>query len=232
MAWFIPSFNRPQQCGDLLHQIGTVGSDYPGFVLVNGGERETEYRAIFKQYLPKHWDFAVIKDNIGCVQSANWYFEHYPNDPFYGFISDDESVHTPGWEKMLIDAAGDWRLSNANDGWQSEQRFHGLTTFGGELIRLIGWWGLKGLWHWYGENVWEQINKDFHLRVFCDEVICEHRHHLVRRAAYDDTYKSGESRMDQDNERFNQWISSEYPALKARLRAGIPADILAAAKSA
>lgn len=212
--WVLPTYNRPDKCRDVLKAIIYTGCSTPGLVIVNGTDRLAEYQAI---PLPKDWQMVIMPQNIGVCNAMNWAFNRYPNEPFYGLICDDEFVYTTGWDKKLIAAAGSRGIAHGNDKWQAPRRMHMYVTWGGDLLREIGWWALPGLWHWYHDNVWEQLMAGNSAVKFCEEVYCEHKHYIAGKTAKDVTYATGESRASQDQLIFQRWAFNGYPALKSKL---------------
>lgn len=212
--WFLPSYNRPEKCKEVLQQIRRVGCSTPGLLFVNGGDHEP-YKEL---ELPDNWTIQFSDTNLGVCGAMNWCFNSYPDEAFYGLICDDEYVYTPEWDKKLIMAAGKTRISHGNDGWQSKQRIHAYATYGGDIVRACGWWAPPGLWHWFFDDVWELIAKDFKFRRFVPEVKCEHKHYLAQKSEKDETYEAGESKKDSDQANYNKFMNEIYPALKENLK--------------
>jgi hypothetical protein len=212
--WVLPTYKRPDKCQAVLKAIKYVGNSSPGLIVVNGTEDAVAYQ---KMDLPPNWSMAILPQNIGVCGAMNWAFNRYPNEPFYGLICDDEYVYSTGWDKTLIDAAGAKNVSHGNDKWQSGKRMHAYVTWGGDLIRHLGWWALPGLWHWYHDNVWELLMQGTNAVKFCDTVHCEHKHYLAGKTVKDATYTSGESRAMQDQAIFQQWVMTELPRVRQKL---------------
>lgn len=164
----------------------------------------------------------MINDgNLGLCGALNYVFTQYPDEPFYGMITDDEFVATDRWDKILIEAAGKWNISHGNNGWQSDRRIHGFMTIGGELARIIGYLMPQGLWHWYSDDVYESIAAHTGLRKFCPEVKIENKHWMLGNAMKDDTYILSESRTVQDREIFLRWQKNELPQIVKRILNGM-----------
>ena len=201
MAWFLISYNRPERAAQVIERIKEIGCSTLGVLFVNGGDI-MRYQDIV---LPTGWKLHNEQHNLGICGAMNRCLKLFPDEPFYGLITDDEWINTPGWDTKLAEAAGSWKIAHANDGWQSGARIHGLVTCGGDLIRECGFWALPGLWHWYVDNVWETLAHYCGLRVFCADVHTEHRHWMNRRAEVDKTYLSGEEKMKEDQNVFERW---------------------------
>lgn len=216
--WVLPTYNRPEKCAAVMDQILSVGCTEPGMVIVNGYEGISQYSRI---RLPKNWQMIFSPVNLGVCGAMQLHFLNYPNEPYYALFCDDEYVYTPGWDTTLVKAAGRFGIAHGNDGWQSENRLHTYAVFGGDLIRTVGWWALPNLWHWYFDDIWELIAKDFQLKRFCRDVKTEHKHYLSGKAPRDKTYEAAELRANEDRQRYQEWLTNHYPRTKERLKAAM-----------
>lgn len=211
MGWVLPTYNRPEKCQAVLDQIIAVGCSTPGTVIING----SDYPPL---RVPAGWDAIHLSENIGVCGAMQHYFKTHPNEKFYGLVCDDEYVFTEGWDKRLTETASTSFIAFGNDGWQSGRRQHGYVTWGGDLIRSVGFLSLPGLWHWYHDDVWEAIASALALNRFCHDVRVEHRHYRAKQAEDDETYRLGRSRARQDCEVYTKWRNEEFPALIERLK--------------
>lgn len=209
--WFLISHNRPELCRRALEHIIKTGCSTAGKLIVNG----SEYPEL---PLPKGWDVITLPKNLGYCGAMNWCFQEFPNEKFYGMIGDDEIVKSDGWDEKLIAAGGDWYIAHSNDEWQSHRRIHGYAAFGGELIRSIGYIAPQGMWHWYIDNVWEDLSGALGLKKMCEDVITEHKHYISGKAEKDATYELGESRAMQDEEIYCRWRQKEFVGVVTRVR--------------
>lgn len=214
--WLLPTYRRPDKCAEVIRCLTFTGCTTPGIVVVNGTDDVEAYQKI---KLPSNWQMAIMPNNIGVCGAMNWAFYAYPNDAFYGLICDDEYVYSSDWDKKLIQAAGSNGVAHGNDKWQSGKRMHAYVTWGGDLVREVGFWALPGLWHWYHDNVWEQLMSGRTVTTFCQDVLCEHKHYIANKAKKDITYATGESRAAQDQLVFQKWAFSPtgYPAMRDKL---------------
>lgn len=221
--WFLPTMGRAARCQEVMDAALAAGISTPGMILVNGPQEAEWYQALT---LPPRWSMDLLPENLGICGALNLAFHQFPNEPWYGLVCDDEFVFTQGFNLKLVAATERIGIAHGNDGWRSEKRIHTYVVFGGDLLRQTGWWALPGLWHWYFDDVWETIAQEFGLRRFCRDVQTEHRHYATGRAPNDATYQSGESRSEQDKERFRHWKESEWPQLRRSLAIHLrPKDI-------
>jgi len=219
--WFMVSYNRAKQCGDVIQSMIDCGISTPGRLIVQGREQESEYRSI---NLPLGWEIDVLTQNIGLCGALSKSFREYPTEQCYSVLADDEFVHTKGFDLRIMEAAGRWGIAHGNDGWRTDQGwYHTLVTHGGDLVRAVGWWALPGLWHNYFDNAWQHIGAEFGLRRYCRDMRTTHLNVDKDEkgggtAEWDDTYRVGRQRAESDRAIFEAWKMNEYPQIRRRLK--------------
>ncbi|MEY4372179.1 MAG: hypothetical protein RL219_948 [Actinomycetota bacterium] len=196
--FFLPSRNRPERLQQALDKISSAGTTSPGVVVIDG-EEPTKYAGL---RLPEGWRVEFLpKDMGGVARVWNWCVDTYPDLPWYGMITDDLHVQTKGWDKILIETAGDKGIASANDLWQSSEnivqaRMHGAAVFGGELIRTVGYWAPRGMIHNCVDDLWENIGRSFGSWTVRMDVITEHLHPGNGKAMIDETYAPNMNLID------------------------------------
>jgi hypothetical protein len=226
--WVVPTYGRPDRCQDLLDSITAVGCATPGLVVVDGDGSEA-YRSL---RLPNGWQIERLLDKRrGLLATLNHVFETHRDEPWYGFLNDDFIVHTPGWDRTLIAAAGSRGMANSNDGWQGNKRMCGALVFGGELLRALGWWAPPGLWHCFADDIWEAIGREVNNWKYCGNVLVEHRHHLNGRAANDATYAVGYAKFADDEKVHDAFVAKDLQPAIIRVRALFAPDIAEGARA-
>lgn len=220
--WILPTVSRPKNVAELLKQASALDKS-EGIVFLNGKEHAEEYINLVAGNLPDGWKIRFNDVNIGMIGALNLLFKEYPNESYYGLLGDDEFVHTKDWNQKLTEAAGQWNISHANEGWQSSQRIHSFTCIGGELARCVGYLAIPACWHWYGvDTMWEAIAQQIPIRRFCGDVITEHRHFLNNKAVKDECYALGESRVNEDGIVWEEWLRNEMHSVIQRIRNARP----------
>jgi hypothetical protein len=227
--WIYATYNRPVQFKECLMRLTQVGCSTPGIILIQGTDTLIEYQQAWeeiKRVTPegnnlKNWEFVILPTNLGYCGGLNEAFKLHPNEPWYGNITDDERVHSPGWDVKIPEAAGSWYVAHGNDHWQSEVRIHGLITWGGDLVRLCGGLAPPGMWHWWIDNYWETIAAECGLNKFVRDIMVEDKHYLSGKSEYDETYKMGESRKDEDKAVFDAWLAQARPLIE-KIKASMP----------
>ena len=218
--WIFVSYNRPERCRHALKSMVDAGLSTPGKLIVNGAKHE-EYAEIG---LPPDWERIHLPENLGLCGALNWSLCQFPHEPWYGTPTDDDEVYTHGFDKTLIEAAGSWCISHANDHWQSQSRLWSYCTYGGDLLRTIGQWFPDGLWHYYADDLYECIVRELGNRRWCKQINTAHKHHYAGTAPDDHTYQTGRSRWGEDSARFESWKSNEWQTLREKLKTVIPQE--------
>lgn len=217
--WFLISMGRPEQCGRVIRSMMNCGLSTPGRLVVNGTADEAAYRQI---ELPNNWNIEVLPQNLGVCGAMAKMFRDYPTEDCYSLVCDDEFVETPGFDVRLMEAAGRWGIAHGNDRQMTdrpEEWLHTFATYGGDLVRAVGWWPLPGLWHCFFDNTWQLIAKEFGLRRYCRDVLTTHINTWDESAPMDATYVAGRQPSHLDEARFQQWKRDEWPIQCGRLRA-------------
>ena len=198
MTWFLPSRGRPERLQQALDHLIAAGTSTPGLIVLDGESRD-RYADL---RLPENWTVAFLPNDMGGVARVwNWCIDNHPDLPWYGMITDDLHVRTPGWDVKLIEAAGSKGIASANDGWQAnanvtQGRLHGAAVFGGDLIRTVGYWAPRGMIHNYVDDLWEMIGRQFKCWTTCMDVVTEHMHPGNGKAGLDETYARNMTLVD------------------------------------
>lgn len=223
--WLLPSRGRPAACQALLDSMVAHGMTALGVLLLTETDScRAEYEAIA---LPEGW-FRVYVDHPGVdtAKKLRVAFGDYPASPWYGWIADDVSVETHGFEQRLVAAAGAWGIAGANDLWlvredvQKTRILSGACVFGGDLVRSIGYLVPDGLIHLYMDDVWETIARDLgNWRALMD-VITPNNHPMKTGAAMDATTGAANAPevYKADAKTFKRWKATEAPGDITRAR--------------
>lgn len=209
--WVLPTFGRPGHCQDALDSITASGSA-PGVVVING-DSDPAYDAL---RLPPGWASFRIAVNTGVCEALQVAFARHPDEPWYGFITDDSIVRTEHFDVPLIAAAGRGGIANSSDGWQADRRLHGAVVFGGDLLRALGWWAPPGLIHCFVDDAWERIARALGNARHVAGVMVEHRHPGNGKAATDPTYTRAYASFEADQAAYLRLCRGELPAAIAR----------------
>ena len=215
--WFLCTRNRPRATEELIASMKATGDVPKVAVMVDGPAYTLDW--------PEHWDIHNSQGHLEMQRSLNALLKLYPNEPFYGILTDTHRPQTPEWSKRMVEAAGSGSIVICNT---TKHRFNPRTglrrvttlAFGGDLIRAIGWIWLDRVVHLYGDDAWEDIGYALNCIKYVPEVIILALLKRDGEVPIDANHKrlwKGHSYMATDAAAFDAWKRDEFPGLIKRL---------------
>ena len=212
--WFLPTLNRAESLRKVIKACVDTAMSTPVCVLVQYGQQKSAYDEL---ELPPNWTIVHLPVNMGMLGARNWALLQYPNEPWYGFMCDDNLPRTNGWDTKLVEAAGNKRFVSCSDLFRAPPRAGGATVFGGDLLRALGFWSLPGLWHWFDDDFWETLGTELGLWTIVKDVVVETVHQENGKMPVDDTFLLGQSRARQDQMVYESWKATAKSDTYAKL---------------
>lgn len=209
--WILPTYRRPERCQETLDSIAAAGPS-EGVVWVDGGGVD-DYTSMV---MPNGWRTIYSLENLGVCGALNAALAKFPDEPWYGFVTDDSIVRTHGWSAALVKQAGRNGFANSGDNWQANRRMHGAVVFGGDLLRAIGYWAPPTLNHSGVDDAWERLGQALSNWTHVPQVLVEHRHHGNGKAEQDESYRKSQASFDDDRIAFSLWLRSGLSEAVAR----------------
>ena len=181
--WIFPTRHRPLRLQRCLDACVSTHMSSRGLIIIDGFERDYE-----KLQVPPNLNVMATNDHIGFGAVLNLAFKLHPNEPFYGWVPDDCVPRTECWDARLEEACGRWYIGCSNNllhtvPWWTPG------TFGGDLLRSVGYIAPPGFVHLYIDNVWNLINDHLHVYRYLPDVVIEEMHFSNNKAPYDNTYE-------------------------------------------
>lgn len=192
--WFLPTYGRPGHVAALMVSPGGVPPNLRLFLTEDDPKRAQYAEFPFQRTV-------VPAKSLGDVLRA--VTERFPNAPFYGFLTDDQTPHTPHWWDKMSEAAEDrYIVTSTSPG--STAALSGVPCFGGGLVRAMGSLvPAPGMNHNSIDVVWREIGDQFGLIKVLPDVLIYERHPIHGNAPMDATYERGA---------FNKVFASTDPA--------------------
>jgi len=180
-------------------KVAEVAGDVPIVLRLHEGDAE--------QYLahswPDKWEIRVDR-KMNLCDSLNWALKEYPRAKQYGFLADDTIPSPRDWAQRLQSAAGREYIAYPDDGIHGK----GLCThhcIGGDLMRRVGFWCLKGLRHNFLDQVWMTIGTETDRLRYVPSVKFDHLHPWVKKGPMDEVYALSASWFEKDQAIFDRW---------------------------
>ncbi len=193
----LPSTGRRAGVERLFESMGpTTGTG----VLIHEEKDSEEYKKI---KMPPAWERAVnpTGGKIGAI--FNCVFERTPYEAVFQILADDVVIETPGWSRILREAAMKKGIAYGDDGID-RMKTHGIDRLAthpciaGWKAREMGWLAAPWLKHFYIDQVWQDLGAEY-----IDEVKMPHLHWAVGLSEKDETYKNRPSSQE-DKEAYEQ----------------------------
>lgn len=205
--WVLPTYKRPERCQIALDAFARNGST-KGIVVCDGPMEGYE-----RLKLPKGWNIERLPENLGVIGVLNWFYEKFPSEDWYGFISDDCVAETDGFDKALVDRAGKTGIASANDEWQAPKRTGACVVIGGDLVRTWGFFAPPVMKHSCCDDFWELVGRDFGIWHVLMGVVVRHDHAWNEKAANDEGYHKAYSTLNQDRAAYAAWLATHRDRL-------------------
>lgn len=161
-------------------------------------------------YLDRKWPagFKIqIEDILYCGPLLNWAFDRYQREKFYGVLTDDMTLDTPGILATLEAEAGAWNIAYANDG-ENGAKLCALPCIGGELARAMGFLAPPGFKHDFLDNCWLAIGHAAGKLRYREDCRITHHHPYFNRAKWDATYLNGRVASEGAQDVLLRWAQS------------------------
>jgi len=205
--WLLASRGRPQSVKRFISYYIETKSSTPVYLrLDNCDPMIDEYDNI---EVPKQF-IKVISDRARLGAAMQEIFRVYPNEPWYGLLADDIVPRTFNWDTKLIKAAGNNRISQAND-LTKKPRNYCHPCIGGDLVRKAGFFGFPHTTHYCLEVIWKELTKrDKRFGRYLDDVIVENMHPDFNKSKIDNTYQEAMSVKERDHEIWEHWKNQNF----------------------
>lgn len=143
-------------------------------------------------------------------------FTKFPHEPWYGILADDVIPRTQHWDQRLIEAAGNNKVSCANEVHEKSIRIcH--PCVGGDLVRLVGCFAIPTVQHFGTDTLWECVHHCCDLNNRLHDVILEHAHFNFGQSELDQTYLESQAVRRSDKTAYKAWMNKNFDAILHKL---------------
>lgn len=226
--WLLTTLNRPKQCQEALDAFAEHGKSL-GVVWVDGGNYS-------KLKLPQGW--RIHYGGGGIAASMRWFYETYPNLPWYGWLADDMRPASGNFDFWLAKATEGKYFVYCNGGRHKTPRgrpdkppstIPSAMVWAGDLVRTVGWWVPPWAEFSCIDEAWKLLCFKAHAAVYVHDVVVVHNHWTSGGRQSDDTDKIGMNLASKDVPRLKEWRASpEFLETADRIRGfinkGIPRE--------
>jgi hypothetical protein len=226
LVMLVPSRGRPQNVVDLMDacmDITTVDTQLA--VIVDDDDPLLQnYHGLLKGN--QFAELVVVpKQRIGppakICQILNWYAPLFAaRHPYVGFMGDDHRPRTKGWDEELTLALDRPGVAYGNDLFQ-QQNLPTACVISSELVLALGYMCPPPCHHLFLDDFWKLLGATAGNLAYLPDVVVEHCHPGAGKAEWDAgyTYSMSIETMDGDRQRYNQFLSTDWPVDKQRVEA-------------
>ncbi len=208
----IPTRSRPHNIEPILRawaETGAYGAAEPIFVIDQDDARFDDYLRVVQRpgvsyLLPDVWEPLVPKLNKAARQMS-------ARLPFLAFMGDDHIPRTPMWAHKLIEEhvvrrAG---IVYGKDGIQDE-RLCTWWSMDSRIVHKLGRMVPAKVQHMYCDNAVMLLGQKAQMIHYRPDVLIEHMHPLVGKAANDPQYERVNRReqYERDEAQFRTWVDT------------------------
>ncbi len=203
----LPSRGRP----DSLREFFEVSQPRERGVVMLDADDAKNYEGVT---LPLNWN-VLIGPRIGCAALFNVAFNLYPDEPWYGYGSDDLRCRPVGWDERLASVCGSKEIAYGDD-LINGGSLCSFPFIGGDLVRKAGWLSHPNLQHLYCDTVWRDIGKALGVLRYCPEIVTEHLHWSTGKQPYDLTAQ--ERKTQGDREAYEEFMRTDLRVMVQRCK--------------
>jgi len=186
-------------------------------------DKENIYKymeTVKKKYPDNYW----LVGNIGFANKVNILCEEFPEHDAYMVLNDDQIIHTPNWDKILMDKLDELKKEHGHsiwifswrDGINDDKLTPSFATQ--DFIKVLGgYYPHRYMKHLYTDNMYHWIGEELEKRtgqkiiVHLPEIFIEHLHFCKDQKWMDDNYKQSNNigAYKRDAQLFDFWKNQE-----------------------
>lgn len=129
------------------------------------------------------------------------------NYPAVGFMGDDVTCETPGWDRLLLESMPG--IAYPHNGRRDDVPESQIVD--SKIIRALGWLHEPTMRHFWVDNVLAELGKANDCLYYRPDVECTHHHyHADPSMLRDRTYMASEIYVQRDENAFKAWKRERY----------------------
>lgn len=203
----LPTIYRPESLKRFIAAYTHTDASLPVYVVLDAGDA-ARYDSVA---MPPQFKRVRAPAGTRIGDIFNMVFRQFPNEDYYGILSDDVVPETFRWDILLKEACGKDKIAWGYDGIQNEL-LPCHPFIGGDLVRKLGFLAAPGIKHWYVDNAWKDIAEGLNCGVFMPEIRLKHYHYTNGLAQKDRAYDTQPNPV-KDEIAYNMWREKELPML-------------------
>jgi hypothetical protein len=220
----VPSRGRPERARSMVKSALTTAAGRVEIILIvdNDDERLPDYLALDDL---DHVTVLIMPERIGYSASLNAAARDlWDVDTILGAFGDDVCFLTVGWDVQVHQALNTPGIAYGNDLVHADGHPTAI-WMSSQIARALGWLALPASWHLWVDDAWKRLGQETGTLRYLPNVIVEHLHPAVGKAAMDTTYEQvyDGDRAHQDHLGYLDWEQNHLADDAATVRAMLDA---------
>jgi hypothetical protein len=166
----------------------------------------------------------VPRDRSGNMNLAlNYAAEKKANSAdILGFMGDDHRFRTTGWDRIIgsaMEQVGGGIVYG--DDLAQREALPTQVFVSSSIVRLLGWFGLRGARHLYLDNTWKMLGDRAGCLYYMPDVVIEHMHPAYGKGTWDPNHVRVNTAEMYDHDRavYEEWLANDADVDVARVKA-------------
>jgi hypothetical protein len=211
----LPTKGRPHLLARFLDCCIETNVTETILLIYDGDDDRVKYEKEYKMPFPVLE--LVVPQGTTLNNCFNAAYEKYPDEVYYGLVSDDCTPETPRWDVKLKEACQTDKIAWPAEGIHNE-KLPGFVFLGGDLVRKMGFIYPPSIKHWFTDNLMNALQLKCGIGIYLPHVMLRHRHMVNGLAPEDDTYRN-QPDHDADGKAYAAFLKDEFAALVERVQA-------------
>lgn len=202
-----PSRGRPDRAAVMAESVAATAPDVDVILVVDQDDPE------LAGYAAVPVELIVLPERVGYTASLNTAAAAVVDEhDVIGAFGDDVIFRTPGWDQRVAETLATPGIAYGDDlihGVNHPSAVFMSTT----IVRALGWLALPATRHQWADDGWKRLGQRTGLLRFMPDVVIEHMHPAVGKAAFDATYgwnldgsPEANARAAADHDGFMAWV--------------------------
>jgi hypothetical protein len=219
----VPSRNRPKNIRELYQSFEyTCTLDTKLVIAIDDDDADLDEYLADAGASNYHSVEIVVGPRLRIGPTLNSLVPEFADRAFaVGFMGDDHRPRTLGWDEAYVHALGELGtgIVYGNDLLQGEN-IPTQVAMTSDIVKATRKFVPDGMKHLYLDDAWKTLGNALGCLKYLPEVVVEHLHPTVGKAAWDESYRENNSdaTYSADREAYERWVREDLQTWVTKIR--------------